>query len=818
MASAPAAVVESLPGSDETRTSRQHFSIHRVAVLGAGTMGARIAAHVANAGLPVLLLDIVPSSGDRNALSSGALLKLKSAKPAAFASAATAKLVSIGNFEDDLPRLANCDWVIEAVAENLEIKRNLLERVAPHLHSEAIFTSNTSGLPIAKVGEQLPAALRKRWFGTHFFNPPRHMRLLELIATPEVDPEALAAVASFADRQLGKSVVPANDVPNFIANRIGTFSLLNGMKVMQEQDLSIEEVDLLTGAVIGWPKTGTFRLADLVGLDVIGSIVRNFEAAGGDERRDVRLPEFAQKLLERQWLGDKTGQGFYKKERGADGKEVRSVLDWHTLEYKPAGVVALPALERVKDIRSLPARLKALLAGDPATDKAARFYLKMLPELWAYAANRIGEVAESPADIDQAMRMGFNWELGPFAMWDAAGVRETVDRMRALGSPVPAAVDALLSSGGEGWFRHDGSESMDLVSGAYKAVPHSPELAPIASYRRANGVVAGNADISLIDLGDGIACFELHSKMNALGADTVNFLTEQLRAGSKAVRDFEGFVIATDAQNFSAGANLAQLLQMVQTGAWDQVRSMIEQFQAMTQAIKFCSRPVVAAASGLCLGGGCEVALHAAFRQAHLELYTGLVEAGVGLIPGGGGCKEMMLRAVAKAMDIRPDSRGDSPEIVETLRKAFETIAMAKVSTSALDARDLGLLEDADAISMNRDRLLFDAKMQAMRFGAADFLAPLPRTDIPAPGRSVFATLKLTVYLMREAQYISEHDGRIATHLARVLTGGDVDPGTPLTEQHLLDLEREAFLSLCGETKTAERMESMLKTGKPLRN
>ncbi len=818
MASAPAAVVESLPGSDGIRTSPQRFSIHRVAVLGAGTMGARIAAHVANAGLPVLLLDIVPSSGDRNALGSGALLKLKAARPAAFASAAAAKLISLGNFEDDLPQLANCDWVIEAVAENLEIKRNLLEKVAPHLHAEAIFTSNTSGLPIAKVGEQLPAALRKRWFGTHFFNPPRHMRLLELIATPEADPEAVAAVASFADRQLGKSVVPANDVPNFIANRIGTFSLLNVMKVMEEQDLTIEEVDLLTGAVIGWPKTGTFRLADMVGLDVIGSIVRNFEAAGGDERPDVRLPEFAHQLLERQWLGDKTGQGFYKKERGADGKEVRSVLDWHTLEYKPAGVVALPALERIKGTPSLPARLKALLAGDPATDKAARFYLKVLPELWAYAANRIGEVAETPAEIDQAMRTGFNWELGPFAMWDAAGVRETVERMRALGFPVPAAVEALLRSGGESWFRKDGAECFDIGSGTYKSVAHSPELASIASYRRSNGVVAGNADMSLIDLGDGVACFELHSKMNALGADTVSFLTEQLRAESASVRNFQGFVIATDAQNFSAGANLAQLLQMVQTGAWDQVRSMIEQFQAMTQAIKFCSRPVVAAASGLCLGGGCEVALHAAFRQAHLELYTGLVEAGVGLIPGGGGCKEMMLRAVAKSMDIRPDSRGDSPEIVETLRQAFETIAMAKVSTSAANARELDLLEDTDAISMNRGRLLHDARMQAMRLGAASFLAPLPRTDIPAPGRSVFATLKLTVYLMREAQYISEHDGRIATHLARILTGGDINPGTPLTEQHLLDLEREAFLSLCGEPKTAERIEAMLKTGKPLRN
>ena len=816
MASVPAAVVESSPGSNGVGTSPQAFPIRRVAVLGAGTMGARIAAHVANAGLPVLLLDMVPATGDPNALSSGALLKLKSARPAAFASSSTAKLVSVGNFEHDLPRLRDCDWVIEAVAENLEIKRKLLGRVAPHLHSAAIFTSNTSGLPVAKIAEQLPAELRRRWFGTHFFNPPRHMRLLELIATPEADPEAVAAIASFADRQLGKSVVPAHDVPNFIANRIGTFSLLNVMKVMEEQDLTIEEVDLLTGAAIGWPKTGTFRLADMVGLDVIGSIVRNFEAGGGDERQDVRLPPVVSQLIERGWLGDKTGGGFYKKERDAKGKEVRSVLDWHTMEYEPAENVTLPALERAKG--NLPARLMDLLAGDPASDKAARFYAKVLPELWAYAANRIGEVAETPVAIDQAMRTGFNWELGPFAMWDAAGVRQTVDRMRSGGVPVPAAAETLLSAGGGSWFRQHGAEYFDIRSRDYQAAPHSPELAPITHYRRSNGVVAENAGVSLIDLGEGVACLELHSKMNALGEDTLAFVTEQLRAGSDATRNFEAFVISTDAANFSAGVDLTQLLQRIQAGQSDKIRVMVERFQAMTQAVKFCTRPVVTAAAGLCLGGGCEIALHSAFRQAHLELYTGLVKAGVGLIPGGGGCKEMMLRATARSMAVKPDSRGDSAEVVETLRTAFETIAMAKVSTSAADARTLGLLETSDGISMNRDRLLHNAKMQARRLGAAGYLPPLPQIDIPAPGSSVFATLKLTVYLMREAEYISEHDARIATHLARVLTGGDINPGTPLTEQYLLDLEREAFLSLCGEAKTAERIEAMLKTGKPLRN
>ncbi len=796
-------------------------------------MGARIAAHIANAGLPVLLLDMVPASGDRNALGNGALLKLKTSKPAAFASLAAAKLVSVGNFDDDLHKLKGCDWIIEAVAEDLQIKRNLLSQVASHLHGDAILTTNTSGLPVAKIAEQLPPDVRRRWFGAHFFNPPRYMRLLELIATPESDPEAMAAVATFVDRQLGKSVVPANDVQNFIANRIGTFSMLNVFKIMAEQGLTIEEVDLLTGEAIGWPKTGTFRLTDMVGLDVLGSVARNFAAGASDERPDVVLPEVVSQLIERNWLGDKTGGGFYKKERSADGKEIRSVLDPHTLEYKPAGKVSLPALDIAKSRDSLPARLGSLLAGNPATDKAAKFYWVALPELWAYAANRIGEVTETPVDIDRAMAAGFNWELGPFALWDAAGVPAVVERMRASGSPVPETVEKLLRSGGTSWYRNGGTEYFDVRSGVYKPVPRSPELATIASYRQANeskesrdfgesrkskGVFAGNAGVSLIDIGDGIGCFELHSKMNALGEDATFFFTEQLRAGSDAVRNFDGFVISTDGQNFSAGANLTQLLLAAQDENWDVIGTSVRQFQAMTQAVKFCPRPVVAAPAGLCLGGGCELSLHAALRQPHLELYTGLVETGVGLIPGGGGCKEMVLRATARATKVKADSRGDSAESIEAIKTAFETIAMAKVSTSATDARDLGLLEDVDTITMNRGRLLHDAKMQALRLARAGYHAPASRTDIPAPGASVLATLKLSIYLLREAEYISEHDAVIATHLARILTGGDITPGTLLSEAHLLDMEREAFLSLCGEPKTLERIGATLKTGKPLRN
>ena len=675
----------SRPPHAETR----RYSIRRVAVLGAGTMGARIAAHVANAGLPVLVLDIVPAAGHRNATAAKALEGLKAARPAAFANSSCAALVRIGNFEDDLDKLKEYDWIIEAVAENLEIKRSLLAKVAEHLHPAAILTTNTSGLPVASIAEPLPADVRKRWFGTHFFNPPRYMRLFELIATPETDPDALAAMSEFADLKLGKAVVAANDVPNFIANRIGTFAMLNTCRIMQQQDLSIEEIDLLTGAVVGWPKTGTFRLADMVGIDVLGSVAKNFAKNASDERSDVTLPAAIEQLIERKWLGDKTKQGFYKKERGADGKELRLVLDLNTFEYRPSVRASLPEIEMAKTNDSLPGRIRALLGGDPAKDKAAKFYWQALPELWAYAANRIGEVAQSIVEIDRAMKAGFNWELGPFEMWDAAGFVEVTGKMRAAGLPIPAAAEALLTAGGESWYRNDGEEFFDPRNGEYVPVHRNPQLAPVAAFKRANGVFAGNAGISLVDLGDGVGCIEFHSKMNALGADIIALILQTLKPGGPG-DNFDAFVITNDAQNFSVGANLMLLLMSVQEEEWDDVDLAIRQFQGMTQAIKFSPKPVVIAPFGLALGGGCEVSLHAAALQPHAELYMGLVEVGVGLLPGGGGCKEMLLRAVDSAASIRPDARGESVELLEAMKKAFETIATAKVATSAHEARGLG--------------------------------------------------------------------------------------------------------------------------------
>ena len=792
------------------------YPIRRVAVLGAGTMGSRIAAHIANAGFPALLLDVA-QEGDRSRFAAEALEGLKKTRPAALATPEFAARISIGNFDDDLAKLRECDWVIEAVAENLEIKHALLGRVVPHLRANAILTTNTSGLPVAAIVQALPQDVRRRFFGTHFFNPPRYMQLLEIIATPESDPAAIASVTRFAEIDLGKSVVAANDRPNFIANRIGAFAMLNTLRVMQQQGLTIEEVDALTGKPLGWPKTGTFRLADMVGLDVLGSVVRNFAANAKDERADVGLPGFLEQMLERKWFGDKTGQGFYRKQKGASGED-RLVLDVSTLEYRPAQKPKLPALDAARPIEVLPERIRALLSGNPEKDKAAAFYWAILPELWLYAANRVGEISDSVADIDRAMRTGFNWELGPFEMWDAAGVRTTAERMRAHGVALPAALERLLAAGGEGWHRNGGAEVFDSRTGAYVPVESPGAVVTLTRAKRSGGVVRENPGASLIDVGGGIGCIEFHTKMNALGGDIVSFVRENLGADSETVRQFRGFVITNDAANFSAGANLVQLLLAAQDEEWDEIDSYIAAFQQMTQAIKFCPCPVVVAPFGLTLGGGAEVTLHGAARQPHLELYMGLVETGVGLIPAGGGCKEMTLRALEFAIGAAPAAARDSVELHHVMRTIFESIALAKVSTSAYEARDLRLLRPSDGITMNRDRVLHDAKERALALAESGYRAPLQVTDLSSPGESVLATLKLGIYLLREGEYASEHDVTVATHLAEVLCGGAVTPGTPVSEQYLLDLEREHFLSLCGEKKTQERIGHTLKTGKPLRN
>jgi 3-hydroxyacyl-CoA dehydrogenase len=808
--------------------------INKVAVLGAGTMGARIAAHFANAGVPSYLFDIVPPDADgaaRNKIAAAGLDAAKKSKPPAFMEASLARLVTVGNFEDDIKKLADVDWIIEAVVENLDIKRALLKKVEAVRKPGTIITTNTSGLPVGKIAEGFSDDFRRVWFGTHFFNPPRYMRLLEIIPTQEADRAAIDAISHFCDVRLGKGVVIAKDTPNFIGNRIGTFSVLNVMRLMQEMGLSIEEVDALTGQAVGWPKSATFRTIDLVGLDILGHVVGNMTANVHDERSDLRLPEFFGKMLEHKWLGDKTKGGFYKKAKGGAGNEdERLALDWKTLEYYPRQKPKFPALDMAKNIEETGARLRTLLgldgSGPQKNDKAGAFLWAALSDLWTYSANRVPEISDSVVEIDRAMRLGFNWELGPFELWDEAGVESTVARMKKEGKPVSANVERLLASGQQSWYIDDrtspaGRKYWELGTESWESVQVPAGVWSVTVAKKSNGVVKKNSGASLVDLGDGVACIEFHSKMNSLGADIIGLILQTLKPGGPG-DGFDAFVITNDATNFSVGANLMLLLMSVQEEEWDEVDLAIRQFQGMTQAIKFSPKPVVSAPFGLCLGGGTEISLHAAGRQPHAELYTGLVEVGVGLLPGGGGCKEMLLRAVDSAAASRGKVSGEalagSVELMEAMKKAFEAIATAKVAASAHEARGLGFLSDSDRISMNRERVLSDAKARALELTRAGFEPPVPRTDIPAPGESLLAALKMGVHLMRQGDFITDYEVKLGGKIAEVLCGGNLTPGTPVSEQYILDLEREGFKSLCGEKKTQERIQFTLKTGKTLRN
>jgi len=732
--------------------------------------------------------------------------------------------------------VAEVDWIIEAVVENLEIKRALLKKVEAIRKPGTIVTTNTSGLPVGKIAEGFTDDFRRAWFGTHFFNPPRYMRLLEIIPTPDADQASIDAVSHFCDVSLGKGVVVAKDTPNFIANRIGTFSVLNVMRLMQEMDLAIEDVDALTGQALGWPKSATFRTIDLVGLDILGHVVGNMTANVHDERSDLQLPDFFKRMLDRKWLGDKTKGGFYKKNVSRSpaeaGKEdERLALDWKTLEYRPRHKPRFAALDMAKNIEDTGARLRVLLglegSGLQKGDRVGAFLWAALSDLWNYSANRVPEIADSIVEIDRAMRLGFNWELGPFELWDAAGLDATVERMKKEGKPIAAKVEQLIASGKKSWYLDDpqavsGRVYFDLGANEYRRVRVPDGVWSVMVAKKSNGAAKKNSGASLVDLGDGVGCIEFHSKMNSLGADIIGLILQTLKPGG-AGDHFDAFVITNDATNFSVGANLMLLLMSVQEEEWDDVDLAIRQFQGMTQAIKFSPKPVVVSAFGLCLGGGTEISLHAAARQPHGELYTGLVEVGVGLLPGGGGCKEMLLRAVDSAAasrggQVSGEALAGSIEMLEAIKRAFETIATAKVATSAHEARALGLLAESDRITMNRERVLSDAKARALELVRAGYEPPVPRTDIPAPGESLLATLRMGVHLMRRGNYITEYEVKLATKIAEVLCGGNVTPGTPVSEQYILDLEREGFKSLCGEKRTQERIQYTLKTGKTLRN
>jgi 3-hydroxyacyl-CoA dehydrogenase len=803
--------------------------IDRVAVLGAGTMGARIAAHLANAGIPCYLLDIAPrelnpdeqrkglaleSPAVRNRIVMAGLDAAKKSRPAAFFTPETARLVTPGNLEANIAWCGEVDWIIEVVAENLEIKRKLLERVETVRKPGTIVTSNTSGLPIHLVAEGRSEDFQQHWAGTHFFNPPRYMKLVELIAGPKTKPEVLEALEEICDRRLGKGVVPAKDTPNFIANRIGTFSMLSAITQMQTLDMTVEEVDACTGPALGWPKSATFRTADLVGLDVLAHVIRNiYENVPDDESRELyRVPPLLEEMMKRGWLGEKSGSGFYKRVKKGEESEILT-LDWKKMEYRPREKARFGSIEAGKGIEDTRTRLRALLG--PALegkegDKANKFIWAALAGTCLYAARRVPEIADTVVDVDRAMRWGFAWELGPFQTWDAAGVEPMARAFEREGKQLPPIVEKVLKSPAKSFYSSEkGTTSyFDLAGNAMRSVAEPAGIVILKSLKERTPVVQENSGASLIDLGDGVLCCEFHTKMNAIGGDILSMI----QAGVKRVgADFDAMVIGNQAVNFSAGANLLLLLVSAQEGEWDDLHLAIRQFQSATMAIKYARGPVVTAPAGMTLGGGCEVSLHAARIHAAAETYMGLVEAGVGLIPAGGGCKEMLIRANEHA------SAGEDLDLFHALKPVFENIATAKVSTSGEEARTLGYLRATDSIAMNRDRQIADAKQTALGMVRGGYRPP-QGGEIRVLGEEFLAAGKLAIHMMVRGGYASEHDALVARKAAYILAGGGITSPQTVSEQYLLDLEREAFVSLCGERKTQERIAHTLKTGKPLRN
>jgi 3-hydroxyacyl-CoA dehydrogenase len=809
------------------------ITVKKAAVLGAGTMGAQIAAHLANAGIPTLLLDIVPrdetqptgsitgalpdgratapSSQDRNRIARAGLEAAKKARPAAFVASDFAALVTTGNFDDDLPKLKDCDLIIEAVVENLQIKQSLYEKVEQHRRPGSVVASNTSGIPLSQLAAGRSEDFRAHFLGMHFFNPPRYMHLVELIRTEWTKPEVSCSMFGFLDERLGKGVVVAKDRPNFIANRIGTFGALVTIHTMMEDGYSIEEVDKITGPAVGRPKTATFRTFDLVGLDVLAHVVKNLNEnlPEDPERKMFVMPEFVAKMIERGLLGNKTKAGFYKKQKGEGDKREILTLDVATLDYRPAQKVKLPSLEMAKNIEDTAERIKTLVW---SKDRAGAFLWKTFSRTICYAADRIPEISDTVVEVDRAMKWGFNWELGPFEAWDAIGVEKSVAKLKEEGQRVPANVQKMLDSGAKSFYKQENGQRFyfDFPSAKYVPASDPPGMIILKSLKDRSGVIKKNSGASLIDLGDGVACLEFHSKMNSIGGDTLEMLKVAL---TEVEKNFLGLVVGNQGQNFSVGANLMLMLMEAQDENWEELDMIGRLFQQSVMSLRYSPKPVVVAPFQLVFGGGCEMVLHADRVRASAETYIGLVEVGVGIIPAGCGTKEMLVRA----LDSIPKDMKDADPF-PFVKRAFETIALAKVATSAEEARGFGFLSQDDSISMNRDRLIADAKQEVLALAASGYQQPQQRPDILALGMPALATLKLGVHMMKRAGYISDHDALIGERLARILTGGDLNHQTRVSEQYLLDLEREAFLSLIGTRKTQDRIAHMLKTGKPLRN
>lgn len=805
------------------------YKIHNAVVIGAGTMGAAIAAHLANAGVPVTLLDIVPNSltpdeeqkgltlddsAVRNRIVREGLERAVKSRPASFFTEDFVGLVSTGNLEDDFDVISSTDWVIEAIIENLDIKKGLMERIDAIRSPNTIISTNTSGIPVASIAEGRSDGFRQHFLGTHFFNPPRYLKLLEVIPTPDTLLEVLHFVSHFCEYQLGKGIVPAKDTPNFIANRLGFGSGAFALDFILENGYTVEEVDAITGPPIGNPKTATFRLIDLVGIDVWNHVGRNLAPAiQHDEHaqrylNSDRVNQLIQTLVERGSLGNKVKEGFYKQVM-VDGKKAFWSLNLQTLEYQEPGKPRFESIGKAKDEDDLGERLKILLGSD---DKAGRLVRALTFQSFAYASECIPEIADTPKPIDDAMRWGFGRQAGPFETWDKLGVAETAQAMKEAGFPPAPWVDQMLADGIATFYQVENESKVAVynpIVGAYDPIPRPPELIVLKELKSAGKIVKKNLGASVIDLGDGVACIEFHTKMNALDDDILKMINEALDLAEAG--EFDGLVIGNQAEAFSAGANIFGIVMAAQNEMWDQLEGVIKLLQDVNMRMRYFPQPVVAAPAGLVLGGGVEIMMHASRIVAAAETYIGQVEIGVGVIPAGGGTKELLRRILNPAMQTQ------NVEPLPFLQRIFELIGLAKVATSAEEARKFGFLSAPDRVVMNRDHLIAEAKREVLNMVAAGYRAPLPE-KIYAAGRDGLAALKVSVYMMEEGGYITEHEHHIANKLGYVMMGGELSKPTWVNEQYILDLEREAFLSLCGEKKTQERMWHMLQKGKPLRN
>ncbi|MGG1517356.1 3-hydroxyacyl-CoA dehydrogenase/enoyl-CoA hydratase family protein [Paenibacillus oryzisoli] len=795
-------------------------TIRKAAVIGSGVMGSGIAAHLANAGLSVVLLDRVPtqllpqeeSAGltlahpkVRNRLAVSALQGMAKTNPAPLFQVSFAQRIQPGNLEDDLGKLRDVDWIIEVIIENLAAKQALFARVEEVWKPGTIVTSNTSGVSINAMVEGRSAAFREHFLGTHFFNPPRYMKLLEIIPNADTKPEIVAFMQDFCEKKLGKGVVVAKDTPNFISNRIGTYGLLVTLQEMLEKGYTVEEVDAVTGPAMGRPKSATFRTLDLVGLDTFVHVAGNVfsQVTDSAERAVFDTPALMKDMVERGWIGEKSGLGFYKKVKSAAGSEIQA-LQFGTMTYEPSKRVSGASLEASKQAKGAAAKIKALIT---AKDRYAELAWNILKPVLLYSAERLDEIADSIVDIDNALKWGFNWELGPFETWDAIGLRRSVERMEAEGSTVPAWVKAWLAAGNESFYRRSEGQTFAYLGGASSELAVRPEVISLASLKEMKRTIRSNSGASLIDIGDGVACLEFHSPNNAIGADILTMIQQSV---DEVRSNYRGLVVANEGKNFCVGANLMLLLMEAQDGEWDEVDGIIRLFQNAMLKLKRLEKPVVAAPHKMTLGGGVEACLPADMTIFSAETYYGLVEVGVGLIPAGGGCKELALQASQLVRDPEVD-------LQPWINAAFETVAMAKVSTSGHDTKRLGYMRAQDRVVMNPDYRIYEAKQAVLRLDAAGYELPAEET-IRVAGENGKAVLQAAANSMRQGGYISDHDVKIAGKLAHVLTGGSVPAGTLVSEQYLLDLEREAFLSLCGEVKTQQRMQYMLSKGKALRN